>query len=71
MATLRRPNNLPRISEQKINIGTKIKDLLSLLHYKETEIPMLQIFVNGIREDLNYVLNNNDKVYITIPIGGG
>ncbi len=71
MASVRRPNNLPRLSMQEIPPESTVKNLLQYLTYTETEITILQVFVNKHRVHHNHRLSHNDLLFITIPIGGG
>jgi sulfur carrier protein ThiS len=77
MALLRRPNDLPRKFERDIDEGTTVKEFLKQLGYTIQEIRLLQIFLSenndteNQRVSLNYVLQENDELFLTIPVGGG
>lgn len=76
MALIRRPTDLPRIFSRDVEENTKIKILLSDLGYNFQEIRMFQLFVtntSGEEERItrNYILKENDKIFVTIPVGGG
>ena len=78
MAIIRRPNNLPRVFSKEYNENTQVNTLLKDLGFSSQESKFLQVFVTGkdpdtgaIRAPRNYVLQNNDRVFITMPVGGG
>ena len=77
MALLRRPNDLPREFTKEIQEDTKLKIFLKDLGFNHSEIKMLQVFVsksenkNNQRASLDYLIQNNDVLFITIPVGGG
>lgn len=75
MALIRRPDDLPRIFSWEVEENTKIKTLLTDLGYNFQEIRMFQLYVTNIGEETkisrNYILKENDKIFITIPVGGG
>lgn len=79
MAIIKRPNNIPRVfSKEFDNKRLVVKALLEDLGFSPQDIKLLQVFVtnpdsngNAMRVPRNYTLGNNDKVFITIPVGGG
>ena len=72
MASIKRPNNIPRISNHIFSSSISIRKLLLQLGYDPiTDILTLITYVNKERVRLNYILNNGDYLFITIPIGGG
>ena len=71
MASLRRPAELQRISIQKVIPSTTIQKLLLELKYEESELSIMQVYVNKERVRLNHILDDKDIVFVTIPIGGG
>lgn len=72
MASLKRPNNISRLSVQKTIPSTTIRELLLQLGYDELiDLPILLTYVNEDRVHINYILKDNDKIFVTIPIGGG
>ena len=72
MASIRRLNDMPRVSDQIISGSTTMRKLLIQLGFDAlTEISTLITYVNKERVRLNYILRNKDYLFITIPIGGG
>ncbi|MFX0092877.1 MAG: hypothetical protein ACFFBD_14055 [Candidatus Hodarchaeota archaeon] len=77
MALVRRPDKLPREFEKEIKENTTVNSFLSDLGYSSQEIRVLQVFVSSnndtgsIRVPPDYILKNNDELFITIPVGGG
>ncbi|MFV2014665.1 MAG: hypothetical protein ACC656_04515 [Candidatus Heimdallarchaeota archaeon] len=76
MALIRRPQDLPRIFSWDVEENTKIKILLTDLGYNFDEIRMFQLFVTKPGEETeritkNYILQENDEIFVTIPVGGG
>jgi molybdopterin converting factor small subunit len=53
----------------KINEGTSIDDLVE--KYNIPRDIKLIIIVNGIKKDESYVINDNDRIGIFPPVGGG
>ena len=50
---------------------TTIRTLLQQIGFKEEEILHLIPIVNGNRTDHDHLLQDNDDIWITLPIGGG
>jgi hypothetical protein len=48
-----------------------IGKLLLRVGFKSEELPHLIPIVNGSRTTQNYLLQDNDHIWITLPIGGG
>jgi hypothetical protein len=48
-----------------------IKELLLRVGFKSEELLHLIPIVNGSRTTQDYLLQNNDHIWITLPIGGG
>lgn len=72
MASLRRPNNLERIATMEVPDNYTLKQLLKLLKYNFNEIRILQVFKSdGTRLKQKDVLLEGDKLFLTIPVGGG
>ncbi|MHA2496297.1 MAG: hypothetical protein ACXAEI_12475 [Candidatus Hodarchaeales archaeon] len=79
MAIIKRPNDIPRVfSKEFDNNQLVVKALLEEIGFSPQDIKLLQVFVtrpdssgNATRVPRNYALKNNDKVFITIPVGGG
>ncbi|MHA2252217.1 MAG: hypothetical protein ACXAD7_17765 [Candidatus Kariarchaeaceae archaeon] len=77
MALLKRPNDLPRIFDKEISGEVKLRSLLRDLGYTTQEIGMMQVFVsnnsevNNQRVSLDYILQNDDEIFVTVPVGGG
>ncbi|MFX0117364.1 MAG: hypothetical protein ACFFB3_22645 [Candidatus Hodarchaeota archaeon] len=78
MAIIRRPNNLPRVFSWEFTENTQVKTLLEDLGFSSQESRFLQVFVTrgdldsrAIRAPRNFALQNNDRVFITMPVGGG
>ena len=70
MATLRRQKNQPREFTKDVAEGTKIRDLLKE-YFTVEELRMIHVLVHDLRVNLEYILNPNDRLFVTIPIGGG
>lgn len=49
--------------------GTCVMDLVTQLAIPEEDVKL--IFINGKKEALSYVLQDNDRVGIFPPVGGG
>lgn len=76
MALIRRPEDLSRIFSWDVENDTKIKTLLTDLGYNSDEIRMFQLYVtnsDGEAEKItrNYILQEDDQIFVTIPVGGG
>ena len=76
MALIKRPEDLPRIFSWDVEDNTKIKTVLTDLGYNSQEIRMFQLYVtnsNGEAEKItrNYILQEGDEIFVTIPVGGG
>ena len=76
MALIRRPKDLARIFSWDVEENTKIKTLLTDLGYNNQEIRLFQLFITNPDEKTeritkNYILNENDNIFVTIPVGGG
>lgn len=72
MGSLRRPNNIDRITKFNIPENCTLKELFIILEYSSEEILRLQAFLkDGSRLTLKDILHENDSLFITIPIGGG
>ena len=50
---------------------TSIRTLLINEGFKESELEFLIPILNGSRTTHDQLLNNNDHIWITLPIGGG
>ena len=48
-----------------------IRTLLQRVGFKSEELPHLIPIVNGSRTTQDYLLQDNDHIWITLPIGGG
>ena len=75
MALIRRPADLARIFTWDVEKDTKLKTLLSDIGYNSEEIRWFQLYVtiNGEAERItkNYILQESDEIFVTIPVGGG
>ncbi|MHA2100259.1 MAG: hypothetical protein ACW99A_16410 [Candidatus Kariarchaeaceae archaeon] len=76
MALIRRPKDLARTFSWEVEENTKIKTLLTDLGYNLQEIRMFQLFATKTGEETervtrNYILQENDEIFVTIPVGGG
>lgn len=76
MALIRRPEDLSRIFSWNVEEDTEIKILLTDLGYNFQEIRMFQLYVTKNGEETeritkNYILQENDEIFVTIPVGGG
>lgn len=78
MALIKRPNSLPRVFSKEFNEELVVRTLLKELGFSSQEIRFLQTYVsrndsisNAKRVSRNYSLKDRDKVFITMPIGGG
>ncbi|MCE7736832.1 MAG: hypothetical protein GPJ54_18255 [Candidatus Heimdallarchaeota archaeon] len=76
MALIRRPADLARVFSWDLEENTKIKTLLADLGYNSQEIRMFQLYATnpgGETERItrNYVLQEYDEIFVTIPVGGG
>ncbi len=76
MALIRRPKDLSRIFSWEVENDTKIKTLLTDLGYESQEIRMFQLYMTKTGEETervtkNYILQENDEIFVTIPVGGG
>jgi len=50
---------------------TSIRTLLLMEGFEESELEFLIPILNGTRTTLDLLLNDNDHIWITLPIGGG
>jgi hypothetical protein len=72
MASLRRPKDLDRIAKIEVPDDLTLKQVLKNLGYSFNEIRILQAFrSDGSRLTLKDTLNDGEKVFLTIPVGGG
>ena len=75
MAFIRRPADLARIFTWDVEKDTKLKTLLFDIGYNSEEIRWFQLYVtiNGEAERItkNYILQESDEIFVTIPVGGG
>ena len=76
MALIRRPSDLTRVFSWDVEEDTKIKTLLTDLGYNTQEIRMFQLYAtnpDGETERItkNYVLQEYDEIFVSIPVGGG
>ena len=77
MSFIRRPNNVPRTFEQKMEKSMTVEQLLKHLGFTSDEIRMMQTFVSTITDTENvrvqrsYDLKDGDHLFITLPVGGG
>lgn len=77
MAIIKRPNDIPREFSREVDPNTKLRTFLKQLGFESSEIRQMQFFIGkpdqkeGDRVRTNYVLQDGDKLFITIPIGGG
>ena len=53
------------------DIETTIRTLLLQIGFKEAELSHLIPIVNGNRTSHDHLLQDNDDIWITLPIGGG
>lgn len=53
--------------QEPITVG----DLLLQLGFDQSEARTIQVFSNGNRVGARSKLHNRDKIFITIPVGGG
>ena len=56
-------------NEFKVSTGTTVGKLIRDLNIPEDDVKL--IFVNGVRRDRDYQLENNDRVGLFPPVGGG
>ena len=72
MASLRRPKHLERIAIIDVPEKSTLKQMLKHLDYSFQEIRVLQVFrADGSRLSQKDILQNGDKLFLTIPVGGG
>ncbi|MFQ5980555.1 MAG: hypothetical protein ACE5OZ_20650 [Candidatus Heimdallarchaeota archaeon] len=78
MALIKRPNSLPRVFSKEFNRELVVRTLLKDLGFSSREIRFLQVFISrddrkpdAKRVSRSYPLKDHDKVFITMPIGGG
>lgn len=55
--------------EYKVPTGTTVGKLIGDLNIPDNDVKL--IFVNGVRRDRDYQLENNDRVGLFPPVGGG
>ena len=55
----------------KLNEKTSIRTLLLQEGFEESELEFLIPILNGTRTTHDQLLNDNDHIWITLPIGGG
>ena len=61
---------LPRSSEAfEVQAGTTVSGLIDLLGIPHAQVKL--IFVNGKKQGLEYSLQDNDRVGLFPPVGGG
>lgn len=71
-ATLRRYLTIPHnqgVAKITVNEGDKVIDVINSLQVPAKEITV--IMVNGVRADEEHVLQEDDRVALFPPVGGG
>jgi len=61
--------NPPDPQSYAINPGTRVRDLLVQLNVPVEKAKL--IFVNGLKKDLDFILEGGERVGIFPPVGGG
>ncbi len=64
-------DNLKNESSIDIESGTTVSDLLTMCNVKEEHQKYIRIYVNGKKNILSYILQENDQLFLALPIGGG
>jgi sulfur carrier protein ThiS len=57
--------------EMKISTGTTVGALLKALGVAEKQQKYLVVTVNGGKQGLSYMIQDNDALQLFLPIGGG
>ena len=57
--------------EVEVPVGTTVGDLMSRLGVSGTQQRYLLAYVNGKKQTMSYALQQDDKVQLFLPIGGG
>ncbi|OLS20034.1 MAG: hypothetical protein HeimC3_42450 [Candidatus Heimdallarchaeota archaeon LC_3] len=70
MASLRRQKNQPREFDLDIEAGVTVREIMKQ-YFNNDEIRMIQVIIDGLRVKLDQILQLNDRLFVTIPIGGG
>ena len=72
VAAVRNPfPNQKRTKIMKYDKETTIGTILLQIGFKDEELKHLIPIVNGHRTNHDYLLQDNDHIWITLPIGGG
>lgn len=78
MAFIDRPENVNRIFSKRIDPNTTIQSLLLDLGFSQQSIRQMQFFVSNLEDNVKtdrvrrqYILQDEDQLFITLPIGGG
>ena len=64
-------DNVQNGSELNVARGTTTSKLLSECNVKADHKRYIHIYVNGEKKSLSYTLQEGDKLYLALPIGGG
>ena len=70
MASLRRQKNQPREFDLDIEAGVTVREIMKQ-YFNNDEMRMIQVIIDGLRVKLDQILQLNDRLFVTIPIGGG
>ncbi|MHA1984911.1 MAG: MoaD/ThiS family protein [Candidatus Hodarchaeales archaeon] len=70
MATLRRQKNQPREFDLELEEGVTVRDVMKQ-YFNSEEMKMIQVIIDGLRVNLDQPLQQSDRLFVTIPIGGG
>jgi hypothetical protein len=70
MSALKRAG-IPQKKRYSFSEPITLNHLLDFFEFSTSERNFLIILVNGKKKSLDYSIKNGDKIFITIPIGGG
>ncbi len=64
-------NGLDNGAAVDITSGTTVSDLLSSYRVRDDHKKFITAAVNGEKKSLSYTLNDNDTLFLLLPVGGG
>ena len=70
MASLRRKKDQPREFDLEIDDGVTVREIMKL-YFDDNEMRIIQVIIDGLRVNLSQILQKDDHLFVTIPIGGG
>jgi len=64
-------NGLDNVAAVDIAPSTTVSDLLTSYRVRDNHKKFITAAVNGEKKSLSYTLNDNDFLFLLLPVGGG